>query len=63
MKLNPAMGADQSAFSGITTFMRQPASRELKDVDVAIVGVPFDGGTTSFRTGTRFGPGRSGNCP
>jgi agmatinase len=56
MKSNPAFGADQSAFSGITTFMRQPACRELADVDVAIVGVPFDGGTTSFRGGSRFGP-------
>jgi agmatinase len=29
--------------------------RELGGQDVAIVGVPFDGGTT-FRSGTRFGP-------
>jgi agmatinase/guanidinopropionase len=35
--------------------MRQPASRELDRVDVAIVGVPFDSGT-SYRSGTRFGP-------
>jgi agmatinase/guanidinopropionase len=56
VKANPALGADQSAFSGITTFMRQSATRELKDVDVAIVGVPFDGGATSFRSGSRFGP-------
>ncbi|OSI26674.1 agmatinase [Bradyrhizobium canariense] len=56
MKGNPALGADLAAFSGITTFMRQPASRKLDNVDVAIVGVPFDGGTTSFRGGSRFGP-------
>ena len=56
MKVNPALGADQAAFAGITTFMRQLASRELAGVDVAIVGVPFDGGTTSYRSGTRFGP-------
>ncbi len=29
--------------------------RELGGQDVAVVGVPFDGGTT-FRSGTRFGP-------
>lgn len=56
MKSNPALGANLAAFSGITTFMRLPASRRLENVDVAIVGVPFDGGTTSFRGGSRFGP-------
>src|SRR5688500_19865601 len=40
---------------GIPSFMRLPVSRELKGVDVAILGVPFDSGT-SYRTGTRFGP-------
>jgi len=35
--------------------MRLPVTRELKDVDIAIMGVPFDSGT-SYRTGTRFGP-------
>jgi agmatinase len=52
---NPAYGAHLEPFHGITTFMRLPASRELKNVDVAIVGVPYDSGT-SFRSGTRFGP-------
>ena len=42
-------------FAGISTFARLPHSRELDDVDVAVVGVPFDGGA-SFRTGARFGP-------
>lgn len=42
-------------FMGIPSFMRLPVTRELKDVDVAILGVPFDSGT-SYRTGTRFGP-------
>ncbi|MFN8385493.1 MAG: arginase family protein [Anaerolineales bacterium] len=35
--------------------MRLPVTRELKGVDVAVMGVPFDSGT-SYRTGTRFGP-------
>lgn len=35
--------------------MRVPFVRELEDVDVAIVGVPFDTAST-YRTGSRFGP-------
>ena len=54
-KPDPAFGAGQEPFSGIPTFMRQPASRDLEGVDVAVVGVPFDSGT-SYRSGTRFGP-------
>jgi agmatinase/guanidinopropionase len=40
---------------GIPSFMRLPVTRELTDVDVAILGVPFDSGT-SHRSGARFGP-------
>ena len=42
-------------FSGIRTFARRPFSTELDGVDAAVVGIPFDGGT-SFRPGARFGP-------
>jgi agmatinase/guanidinopropionase len=35
--------------------MRRPATRDLAGVDVAVVGIPFDSGT-SYRSGTRFGP-------
>ncbi|MGZ3696619.1 MAG: agmatinase [Bdellovibrionota bacterium] len=44
-------------FGDIATFNRLPYVPDLKgnEVDVAIVGVPFDGGTT-FRPGARFGP-------
>jgi agmatinase/guanidinopropionase len=52
---NPAIGEHLEPFGGITTFMRQPASREFDGVDVAVVGVPFDSGT-SYRSGARFGP-------
>jgi agmatinase len=55
MNDNPAFGAGLQPFIGIPSFMRLPVSRELKNVDVAILGVPFDSGT-SYRTGTRFGP-------
>ncbi len=54
---NPAFGSDLEPYHGITTFMRLPASRHLEGVDVAIVGIPFDSGTT-YRSGTRFGPRR-----
>jgi agmatinase len=42
-------------FTGPTTFARLPYVRTLDDVDVAIVGVPFDTGVT-YRVGGRFGP-------
>ncbi len=53
---NPALGGHLLAYSGVPTFMRQTPTRETDGVDVAIVGVPFDSGATSFRGGTRFGP-------
>ncbi|NTW12196.1 MAG: agmatinase [Anaerolineales bacterium] len=55
MNDNPAFGADLQPFMGIPSFMRLPVTRELKGIDVAIMGVPFDSGT-SYRAGTRFGP-------
>ena len=39
----------------LATFMRLPYHREPKDLDVALVGIPYDGGT-SYRPGARFGP-------
>jgi len=43
-------------FAGIRTFARLPHVREdLRGVDVAIVGFPFDT-ATSYRSGARFGP-------
>src|SRR3569833_145171 len=45
-------------FAGINTFMKAPYIENMKDVgkfDVAVMGVPFDGGTT-YRPGTRFRP-------
>ena len=42
-------------FTGPSTFARLPHVRTLEDVDVAIVGVPFDTGVT-YRVGGRFGP-------
>jgi agmatinase len=42
-------------FTGPSTFARLPLVRSLEEVDVAIVGVPFDTGVT-YRVGGRFGP-------
>lgn len=41
-------------FAGMPTFMRLPVC-EPAEVDVALIGVPFDGGVTN-RAGTRHGP-------
>ncbi|KMO14347.1 agmatinase [Methylobacterium platani JCM 14648] len=41
-------------FAGPATFMRLPVA-DPGEVDIALVGVPFDGGTTN-RTGARHGP-------
>ena len=42
-------------FAGPATFARLPRIDEVSDVDVAVVGVPFDAGV-SYRPGARFGP-------
>jgi agmatinase len=42
-------------YGGIATFAHLPHISDVTDVDVAIVGVPFDTGV-SYRPGARFGP-------
>ncbi|MBI2878786.1 MAG: agmatinase, partial [Candidatus Rokubacteria bacterium] len=42
-------------FAQVPTFMRLPYHRDPRDLDVALVGIPYDGGT-SYRSGARFGP-------
>ena len=42
-------------YTGIATFMRLPFSEDLTGLDIALVGVPFDGGVTN-RPGARHGP-------
>lgn len=42
-------------FAGVRTFARLPQIGEVEKADVAILGAPFDGGTT-YRAGARFGP-------
>ena len=45
----------QPRYSGIPTFMRVPAVQDLNELDIAIAGVPYDGGV-SARSGARYGP-------
>jgi len=54
-KNQPIGGNELARFSGPNTFMRLPAVNDLKGLDVAVLGVPLDIGT-SWRSGTRFGP-------
>jgi agmatinase len=42
-------------FSGVATFMRLPYVPRAKDLDIAMIGIPYDGGAT-YRSGPRFGP-------
>ena len=51
----PLGGNAMPRFGGIATFMRLPGRTASGDLDVAVVGVPFDIGTSN-RPGARFGP-------
>jgi len=42
-------------YVGVPTFMRAPYRETFDDVDIGLIGVPFDGGVTN-RTGARHGP-------
>jgi guanidinopropionase len=42
-------------FAGIPTFMRLPLAADPTTLDIALAGVPWDGGTTN-RAGARHGP-------
>ncbi|MGF1639366.1 MAG: agmatinase [Rhodospirillales bacterium] len=42
-------------FAGAFSFMRRPCGRDLAGVDIAVLGVPYDLGTTN-RPGARLGP-------
>ena len=42
-------------FGQVATFMLLPLAESIADLDVALLGIPYDGGT-SYRSGARFGP-------
>jgi guanidinopropionase len=52
---NPVDAALVPRFAGVASFMRLPVLEDPSLVDVALIGVPFDGGTTN-RPGARHGP-------
>ena len=51
----PVSGTKVPRFAGAATFARLPELRDVTVCDVAILGIPFDAGT-SYRPGARFGP-------
>lgn len=56
---HPVSGVDLPRFAGIATFMRLPhialGTSRLAEVDIGVIGVPWDGGTTN-RPGPRHAP-------
>jgi guanidinopropionase len=42
-------------FAGVPSFMRLPVESDYTKLDIALIGVPWDGGTTN-RAGARHGP-------
>jgi agmatinase len=53
--IQPVSGKLVPRYAGPSTFARIPELRDVEYCDVAIIGVPFDAGT-SYRPGARFGP-------
>src|SRR5215212_6174519 len=51
----PADSLQSPRFTGVRTFARLPNLQTTQDVNLAIVGLPFDTGAT-FKVGARFGP-------
>lgn len=45
----------EPSYGGATSFMRRRYTRDLADIDVAVVGIPYDLATTN-RSGARLGP-------
>lgn len=50
---NPDMFSPR--YAGLATFMRAPTVERLDDVDIAMLGIPYDGALTN-RAGARHGP-------
>jgi agmatinase len=53
--VGPVDGRLVPRYAGAATFARLPQVDQVADYDVAVLGVPFDNGT-SYRPGARFGP-------
>ena len=44
--IQPISGTKVPRFAGPSTFARLPEMRDVQSCDVAIVGIPFDAGTS-----------------
>ena len=55
MSHGPADPQHTPRYAGTSTFLRLPHTAHLDDTDVAVVGLPFDGDSTT-RSGARFAP-------
>lgn len=53
--IGPLDAREVPRFGALRTFARLPREQDVQRADVAVLGVPFDGGAT-FRPGARFGP-------
>ena len=51
----PLGGNEMPRFAGHASMFRLPVKDSAKDLDIAIIGVPLDIGTSN-RTGSRYGP-------
>ena len=56
MTLQPIDSKETPRFAGISTFLRLPYVEDVAGLDIAILGVPFDGGLTTTISGARFAP-------
>lgn len=61
MEYKPLSGREFPRFSAIKTFFRLPQADIKEKFDVALFGIPFDGGV-SYRPGARFAPSRVREC-
>lgn len=57
MEFKPLSGRQFPRFSGIKTFFRLPYVDLKENFDVALFGIPYDGGV-SYRPGARFAPSK-----
>jgi agmatinase len=55
MPIGPLDSRAVPRFAGPATFARLPRRDQVETVDIGVLGIPFDGGTT-YRPGARFGP-------
>jgi len=55
MPIGPVDSTAVPRFAGPATFARLPRRDQVESLDIGVLGVPFDAGTT-FRPGARFGP-------